>query len=302
MSFLGIDGGGSATRWALCDAGGAPLAAGEVAAASGHLFVPAERARFAATAAALRLAVGDAVAGVVAGITGLAASAPEAVTAAGILGEHLGIPADAVQVHDDMWIAYHAAFAPGAGHVVYAGTGSVGIHVRADGTAVRVGGRGMLIDDAGSAFWIGQQALMQVWRECDVDPRARSPLGDALAAAIGASGWDAARAHVYGGGRAAVAGLARAVAATDDPAAVAILRAAGAALARLAAALVQREGRRPVALLGRAATLHPVILAGMRAAAPSLSIATAQPDAALAAARLAASAAPGQAAGETRRT
>ncbi|MCW3475058.1 N-acetylglucosamine kinase [Limobrevibacterium gyesilva] len=301
MTGLGIDGGGSATRWALCDDTGAVRARGEVPPVSGHLFNADERARFERVAAALRAQIGDvAVARVVAGITGLSAASPEAAVAATILAESLGLPADRVQVQDDMWIAYHAAFRPGEGHVVYAGTGSIGIHIRADGTAVRVGGRGMLVDDAGSAFWIGREALNLVWRRLDEDPQAGGPLARELSAAIGGDSWDAVRNYVYGGGRSAVAMLARAVARADDDDARRILRAAGRELARLGLALAKREGDKPVALLGRAATLHPVILAGFNEAAPLLRMRPETPDAAIAAARLAVTAEHGQAAATRR--
>ena len=53
MLGLGLDGGGSATRWAISDGGGTILAAGEVAAISGHLFSEVERGVMRAAAAAL---------------------------------------------------------------------------------------------------------------------------------------------------------------------------------------------------------------------------------------------------------
>jgi hypothetical protein len=53
-------------------------------------------------------------------------------------------------------------------------------------------------------------------------------------------------------------------------------------------ALVTRAGQHPIAVLGRAASLHPAILAGFRAAEPELDVRLENPDAALAAARLAA--------------
>jgi glucosamine kinase len=288
---LGIDAGGSATRWALCDAQGVIVAQGEVQAVSGHLYDEANRARFAEAAQALAAQLSGAGVGrVLAGITGLSAPSPQAELAAGMLAGALGIAPDRVDVNDDMWIAYHAAFAPGEGHVVYAGSGSVGIHVRADGTALRVGGRGMLIDDAGSAFAIGRAALNLVLRRLDEDPGARGALAEALFAWIGGDSWADMRSYVYGGGRTAVAMLARAVAQADDADARAILHTAGQDLARLAHALARREGVRPVALLGRAASLHPAILQGFREAAPDLQVTLCAPDAAAAAARLAAQA------------
>jgi glucosamine kinase len=292
--FLGLDAGGSATRWAVCDPAGTIIARGEFPPVTGHLFRPEARAAFLALAARL---VELAPTAVVAGITGLTGDSAEARDAADILVTTLHIPPAAIRIEDDLWIGYHAAFRPGEGHAVYAGTGSVGLHIAADGTLHRVGGRGMLIDDAGSAFWIGREGLNLLYRRLDAgDPPGKLAL--ALYAAIGGDTWNAVRAHVYGAdSRNAVAQLARAVAdAADDPGALAILQQAGRELARLATALATRLGPRPVALLGRAAALHPAILDSMRQAAPALSITRPQTDPALAAARLAAScsrAAPG---------
>lgn len=287
---LGIDAGGSATRWALCNASGVIVGTGEVPAASGHLYTAEERARFERMAAALRAAIGTAEVGrVVAGITGIAAATPEAALAASILAGSLCIDEQRVRIDDDMWIAYHAAFNPGQGHLVYCGTGSIGVHIAAGGSVVRVGGRGMLIDDAGSAFWIGRKALELIWRRIDDDPEAGSEgrLAAEIFAAIGDNTWDAVRTYVYGGGRNAVAALAQAVARAGDDDARRIVHAAGGELARLAYALTQRVGVRPVALAGRAAHLHPVILEGFRAAALHLDVQLVSIDAAAAAARLA---------------
>ena len=286
MIGLGLDAGGSATRWTVVDRAGVVLGAGELAPVDGHLFNPANRARFVAMAAALADVTAKlAPDGVVAGITGLTGGSPEADTARDILAQALGV--SSVLVEDDLWIGYHAAFAPGAGHVVYAGTGSVGLHIKADGNLVRVGGRGMLIDDGGSAFWIGREGLNTLYRRIDAG-QAEGSLGAALYAAIGGTDWNAVRAYVYGGGRNAVAMLAMAVAGADDPGAAAILGQAGRELARLGRDLVARIGVLPVVLQGRAASLHPAILTAMRDAAPGLDITLHQADAALAAAKLAA--------------
>ena len=286
MIGLGLDAGGSATRWAVVDRAGVVQGAGELAPVDGHLFNAANRARFVAMAAALAEVTATlAPDAVVAGITGLTGGSPEADTARDILAQALGIAS--VRVEDDLWIGYHAAFAPGAGHVVYAGTGSVGLHIKTDGTLVRVGGRGMLIDDGGSAFWIGREGLNTLYRRIDAG-QAEGALGAALYAAIGGADWNAVRAYVYGGGRTAVAMLAIAVAGADDPGASAILAQAGHELARLGRDLVARIGVLPMALQGRAASLHPAILTAMRDAAPGLDITLHQADAALAAAKLAA--------------
>lgn len=289
MNFLGIDAGGTAVRWAVCGRDRALVARGESAPVTGHLFLPETRAAFEAFAGELGAAVADLRLGAaVAGITGLTGDSPEAEAARGLLSEALRLDPGRIEVQDDLWIGYHAVFQPGQGHVVYSGTGSVGMHIRADGGVLRVGGRGMLIDDAGSAFAMGRAALNLVYRRIDRGEDA-GPLGRALFAAVGGESWNEVRAHVYGGGRTAVALLARAVAtvADDDPAAMDVLREAGAELAVLAQALIAREGRRDVVVLGRAAGLHLAILQAMRVALPGVPLRMEIADAALAAARLA---------------
>lgn len=262
--LLTLDVGGSASRWSLRDAGGV-RADGELPAASGHLFVPAQEVRFRALATALADAVPQRPDEVLAGVTGLDATAPEAMLARTILAEALGIPAAAVGVTNDINLAYRAVFALGEGHLVYAGTGSAALHIRADGSEVRAGGRGMLIDDAGSAFWIGQQALKRSWRKREENPAAPlSPLALALAEAMGGDTWDHQRAYVYKGGRDAIAQLARAAASVRE--AEDIFASAGDELARLANILIRLVGPRPVVLAGRAWQLHPAMEARFREA------------------------------------
>jgi glucosamine kinase len=262
--LLTLDVGGSATRWVLRDARG-ERAQGELPPASGHLFVAAEEARFRALAEALAHVLPARPEELFAGITGLEATAPEAALAAAILAEAVGVHATAVTVTNDVNLAYRTAFAPGEGHLVYAGTGSIALHIRADGTEVRAGGRGMLIDDAGSAFWIGQRALRRTWREREENPAAPlSPLARALAEAMGGEAWDHQRAHVYSGGRDAIAQLARSVATVAD--AEDIFLHAGRELARLANILVRLAGPKPVALAGRAWLLHPAMKTGFHTA------------------------------------
>jgi glucosamine kinase len=295
VNFLGIDAGGTAVRWAVCDRAGFPVARGEAAPVTGHLFLEEARAGFEAFAGELGSVVADLrIGAVVAGITGLTGDSDEAAQARTILSESLRVGPGRIVVQDDLWIGYHAVFKPGEGHVVYAGTGSVGMHIRADGTVVRVGGRGILIDDAGSAFAIGRAALNLVYRRIDRQEEVGA-LGRALFAAVGGEDWNTVRAHVYGGGRTAVALLAMhvAMAADDDAGAMAVLREAGAELAVLARALLDREGARDVVLLGRAAGLHPEISLAMADALPGVALRMAVTDAALAAARLACEAARG---------
>lgn len=269
---LGIDAGGTQTRWALAARDGEILAEGTVAGLSAlQMGKPDGRASVHATFAELARAV-LAVARpdrVRAGLTGFGGEGEQLQR---WLADLLGIAPEAVAMCNDIDIAYRASFAPGEGYLVYAGTGSIGAFIDADGQFHRAGGRGVVLDDGGGGFWIAREALRHIWRNEDEQPGCweDSPLARAVFAHVGGSDWAYSRQFIYGQERGEIGKLALAVAATveQDPAAAAILQEAGRELARLAQALIRRFGPRPVVLSGRAAELHPSIAAAMRAALP----------------------------------
>lgn len=269
---LGIDAGGTQTRWALADAAGAMVAEGAVAGMSATQMGntagrDAVRGIFSLLAAQV-LAVGRPRA-VCAGLTGFDGLAT---LPAQWLAELLHIAPPAVTLRNDVEIAYLDSFAPGEGYLVYAGTGSIAAWIAEDGVFHRAGGRGVTLDDGGGGFWIAREALRHIWRREDEQPGAwqQSPMARAVFGQIGGSDWALSRQFVYGQERGAIGRLALAVAASADadPAARAILEQAGRELARIALALVGRYGPRPLVLSGRAATLHPLIAQAMRAALP----------------------------------
>jgi N-acetylglucosamine kinase-like BadF-type ATPase len=273
MIGLGFDGGGTGARWRLVDDAGQVLGQGSAGPFTGHLFDDATR--HACQAAIVRLTAAVRAAGrpqqIVAGVTGLSTGSETAALIASWLSASFELAPAAVQVVDDMRIAYRAAFTPGEGVLVYAGTGSVAIHLAEDGTTLRAGGHGYLIDDAGSGYWIGRQALSALVRAQD-EGRDPGALGQEVEAAIGSLDWEDVRRHVYGGGRAAVAGLVPAIAKAalrDDSVANAILSSAGEELARLARVLIARLGRQqPVALAGGVGRASPLIFSHFRTSLP----------------------------------
>lgn len=266
---LGIDAGGSQTRWALAAPPGTIVAEGAVRGMSAlQVRQSGALGETLSTLAAAALAHGK-PARVCAGFTGLG---DEADTLRGLIGSPLGLPPEAVMVTSDIEIAYRDVFAPGEGYVIYAGTGSVAAFLDAEGALHRAGGRGVAIDDGGGGYWIAREAMRRVWRAEDENPGGwrESPLAKALFEQVGGSDWDHTRVYVYGGDRGDMGKLALAVAkaAGEDPAAREILAAAGRELARLALAMARRYGPRPLALTGRAAQLHPLIAESMRASLP----------------------------------
>ena len=269
---LGIDAGGTRTRWALADAGGAIVAEGSVAGWSAtQMADPAGRAAAQAVCSALAaevLAAGR-PAHVCAGLTGFSGDGASIVE---WLSALLAIAPQAVHLRSDIEIAYLDSFAPGAGYLVYAGTGSIAAWIAADGVLHRAGGRGVLLDDGGGGYWIAREALRHIWRREDEAPGVwrESAMARAVFDHLGGADWSLSRNFMYGRERGAIGALALAVAASAeaDPHARLILQQAGEELARLALALVSRCGVRPIALAGGASTLHPLIAQAMRDALP----------------------------------
>jgi N-acetylglucosamine kinase-like BadF-type ATPase len=289
---LGIDVGGTACRWVLCDAGGKEIARGAASGATGHVFNPAERERLqnalTAVAAEVRAVTPD-LGGVAAGITGFG-SVVEAEIKQMLTETFAVAPAD-LTVIDDIMLAYAAVFAPGEGHLVSAGTGSIGLHLGPETGYVRVGGRGILIDDAGSGSWIALRALDETFRSLDRngDFRELQSLADELFAITGGSDWHAVRHFVYAGDRGRIGTLATGVAKAalaGDRMALGILDAAGRELAALAKALVGRTAAKPVRFIGGVLKLHPVVTTAIREELAGLDVGFPTADAALAAARM----------------
>lgn len=269
---LGIDAGGTETRWALANPSGEIVAEGHVEGFSAVELHDSRRAHVAAVLEDLALAVRTAgrPARVHAGLTGFG---DERVELAQLIALPLGLPIGAITLGSDIETAYLDLFTPGQGYMVYAGTGSVAAFIDENGNLHRAGGRGGLIDDGGGGYWIAREALRHVWRAEDERPGCwrDSPMAQELFDLVGGTDWARTRQHVYTGTRGDMGRLALAVAraADRDPAASAILREAGRELARLAHAMMGRYGPRPVVLSGRAATLHPLISDTMRAELPA---------------------------------
>lgn len=294
LAGLGLDAGGTQTRWALADGQGRMLSQGSAAGISGlQLDNPEGRAAMAATLQQIAQDCGP-VRAVVAGVTGFDVTQQPQMCQMLAAALRLDPQTRAVRAMNDIELACHAAFAPGAGYVVYAGTGTVAAFVDEHGQLHRAGGRGGLIDDAGGGHWIAREALRRIWRAEDHRPGAwqQSGLARKVFAHIGGSEWAQSRQWAYSASRGELGLLSLAVgqaAAEHDADALALLHDAGAELARLALALLQRLGPRPLALAGRVFLLHPAIEASLRSALPAGSTVTRSTEVPqLAAARLAA--------------
>jgi glucosamine kinase len=181
--FLGIDGGGSKTS---CLVGDENSILGRGASAGSNPIRVGE----ARTRESLASAVGQACAA--AGITP-AEIARACVGVAGARHPHIRdvvgralselVPAH-TEVVGDAVIALEAAFGPGPGVIVIAGTGSVAYGRNAAGQTAHAGGWGSAISDEGSGHWIGRTAVSGVMRAYE-EGRAEADARNApLAAAI----------------------------------------------------------------------------------------------------------------------
>src|SRR3954462_4053930 len=217
---LGIDAGGTATRWRLARPTGHSIAHGSADPLSGHIFSKAaeDNARRVVTDIAHAVTRTGRPLGIVAGITGLSREAPAVGIMRSIFSRAFRIPEERVFVAEDMWIAYLSYFALGEGILIYSGTGSIGYYLTEAKDVIRVGGLGNLIDDGGSGFWVAREALKTVLRTEEERPGAgwTMTLGSALADAMGGCAWNDVRTFVYGGDRGKIGALARAVAQAAD--------------------------------------------------------------------------------------
>jgi glucosamine kinase len=72
-----------------------------------------------------------------------------------------------IEVVGDMVIALEAAFGPGPGVIVIAGTGSIAYGRNSKGETARAGGWGFAVSDEGSGHWIGRAAVSAALRAQD---------------------------------------------------------------------------------------------------------------------------------------
>ena len=269
---LGIDMGGTQTRWALADQQGNIRKEGAAQGATALMLASAEGK---ASIQELFFFVAHQITNTIhefgkihfvqAGLTGFNG---DSLAIKQILGMAFNLPDTAVKISNDIEVAFLDVFQPGEGYLVYAGTGSIAAYIDELEQFHRAGGHGYILDDAGSGYWIAREALKHIWREEDTHPGAwrLSPMAKTIFDQIGGHDWNQSRDFIYQSSRGEVGKLALAVAATadSDHMAMKILSEAGSELARLASAMCQRFGEKPIALSGRVQDLHPIIFATMK--------------------------------------
>lgn len=268
--LLGLDAGGSGTKWCLLRDG--------AAVASG--VAPALTSALLDTQAGQRalLALAEALPGrpdaVHAGMPGLRSGSERAGQVRAALAAALNADARRVSLEGDLDLAYRAHLAPGAGILVYAGTGSIAYHVAQGGQVYRAGGYGYRIGDDGGGYSIGRAALRWLTDGLDVGVIPDTPLSRALSDISGDLQWDTLRHIVYGvPGASSVARFAPAVgraADAGDQVALRLVDEAADSLAALARRIQTRVGSLPVIATGGALRISALFPAALHRHLPNL--------------------------------
>ncbi|GAB3438106.1 BadF/BadG/BcrA/BcrD ATPase family protein [Streptomonospora sediminis] len=269
---VGVDAGGTSTRCAAVSLSGRMLGYGRAAGAN-QLSSPDP-------AAALEQALREALAGcgeteVVQAVFGLAGASAaghaRAAAAADSAWSRLALPGGP-QVTDDIAVAFAAGSSADTGAVLIAGTGSVAARVGNGAVQRRCGGHGWLLDDEGSAVWLGLAGLRAALAAID-GRTGPTVLCERLAALLEVPARDAAALvrAAHSRAPAELGELAPGVtgaAADGDPAAARIVaEAARLLLSALATAAPDPGGAEPVVLAGAVLADGPVaeaVVSGLR--------------------------------------
>lgn len=237
MLSLGIDGGASSAKWAVIDQSHVLLARGVSAAIDGHLYRPESLERFKDCLGEIKKSLdGSTIDAVTIGITGYGS--------AQLIHDCISqfFPSASIASSADIALAYRGEFEPGAGIFLYAGTGSVAIHIAANQEEITTGGWGYLLGDEGGGFWIGREALRHLARNVESGTHI-DEFSQEISNVVGGVTWSAIREFTYSKNRSEIAQLSRivvALAEANNQVALSIISEAAMYLADLVQRLDQR--------------------------------------------------------------
>ena len=255
---IGVDGGATKTVALIGTLNGKVIGRGQSGSSNYHNIGPdAARKSIVAAASEARKQAGTEDAKPDIAVVALAAiNSPRDLGTAQRLVRNTKIARVSYVVHDSV-AALRAANQGKPGIVVISGTGCVAAGINKKGRYVRVGGWGYIIDDEGSAYDIGTEALRSAFRA--LDGRApRTKLTSALKRRFRVGRLEDASSSIYhdGLGIEGIAGLAPLVAklAPTDTVCREILKSAGLTLAELAFAVAKQlemtEDKSTITLVG----------------------------------------------------
>lgn len=210
MLTLGIDAGASATKWALLDSSGT-FREGTSLPMDGHINNEGSKTRMLEVLNEIFTAApAERISGIYAGITGI----PETgVGTAEIEEIFTGVFGDVpMSLVSDIELGYRANFALGEGIFLYAGTGSIALHINQQGKISRAGGWGYLLGDEGAGYWIGREAIRRTLLTLESgSPIRTDSFEDQVLNFIHCRDWKEIKSFVYSRNRSKVAEIARLV-------------------------------------------------------------------------------------------
>ena len=206
MLSLGIDGGSSSAKWTLIDQTGAIKSKGSSNPIDGHLYRVESQEKMEKFLIELRRDLGTLNPNhITIGITGLGSVEK--------IEEYFlkAFPGSKLSIGTDVALAYRSEFKDGEGIYLYAGTGSIAVHITKAGEEINIGGWGYLLGDEGAGYWIGRAALRHLMTQIE-ELSSLDELSNAISQTIGGSDWPSIRQFVYSKDRSAIAGLTPTVA------------------------------------------------------------------------------------------
>lgn len=235
MLTLGIDAGASATKWALLDSSGV-FREGTSLPMDGHINNSESKIRMLEVLNGISIAAyPESVSAIYAGITGIAETGDGAAEISKIFVNVFGeVP---IHLVSDIELGYHANLALGEGIFLYAGTGSIAIHINKEGETFRAGGWGYLLGDEGAGYWIGREAIRTTLLSLESNaPIHPDSFEDQVLRFIHCRDWKDIKSFVYSPDRSKIAKIARLVielTEKNDKLAMRILQEGASALANL---------------------------------------------------------------------
>ncbi len=269
--LIAIDAGGTSTRAVTLDTDGRTYGYGR--AGSGNPTAVGVEAAVLAIGAAAEQALGGSASGADLAVIAMAGEKSDAFRSQ-VTARLARLRIREVTLQHDLLAMFHSGTHEVDGYALIAGTGSVAARVRGGELERVAGGRGWLLGDAGSGFWIGHRVVRAVISALDGAEPVTALTGLVLAAAglaVPAPGSEQTQAlhqlvsYVYARPPVRLAELAPlAFRAYEDPVARDILVAASAALVDLMAVVRVPELTGPVVVGGS------VLVRGMMTAPPDL--------------------------------
>lgn len=161
--LLGIDGGGSKTQLCIARRDGSIVHVAQAAGSNPH-----DNANWRDAFMALRPHIEPHLADIGSAVIAVGGYHESSIVDSEVDGFlRAAFPIAGLDIDNDVYVARDAAFPGRPGMLLIAGTGSMLVGRRSDGSLFRVGGWGVPIGDEGSAYWIGREAVSLATRMLD---------------------------------------------------------------------------------------------------------------------------------------